>query len=66
MLILSRHRRERIRINEDIIIEVVDIGKDKVRIGIIAPKDVVVHRQEVFEAIHRGMDASDNESSVSN
>ena len=52
MLVLSRKKNERIVINNDIIITVVEIRGDKVRLGIIAPKDVPVHRQEIFDAIH--------------
>ncbi len=52
MLVLSRKKNEAIRINNDIVITVVEIRGDKVRLGIDAPKDVAVHRQEVYEAIH--------------
>jgi carbon storage regulator len=53
MLVLSRHRDESIIIGDDIVITVVDIRGDKVRLGISAPIEVSVHRQEVFEAIQR-------------
>ena len=52
MLVLSRKKNETIVINNDIIITVVEIRGDKVRLGIVAPKDVPVHREEVYEAIH--------------
>jgi carbon storage regulator len=52
MLVLSRKKNESIVINNDIIITVVEIRGDKVRLGIVAPKDVPVHREEVYEAIH--------------
>ena len=52
MLVLSRKKNESIVINNDVVITVVEIRGDKVRLGIVAPKDVPVHRQEVFEAIH--------------
>jgi carbon storage regulator len=55
MLVLSRKRGEKIRIGDDIIIEVVDIRGDKVRFGVEAPKHIGVHRQEVYEAIEREM-----------
>ena len=52
MLVLSRKKNESIIINNDIIVTVVEIRGDKVRLGIVAPKSVSVHRQEVYEAIH--------------
>lgn len=54
MLVLSRKVGERIRINDDISVIVVEVRGDKVRLGIEAPKDVPVHRDEVYEAIQRG------------
>ena len=54
MLVLSRKKDESIVINNDITIVVVEIRGDKVRLGVEAPKEVPVHRQEVFEAIARG------------
>lgn len=58
MLVLSRHKNESIVINNDIVITVVDIRGDKVRLGVEAPKEVPVHRREVYEAIkrHHGKD----------
>jgi carbon storage regulator len=53
MLVLSRKVREVICINDDIKITIVEIGEDKVRLGIEAPKDISVHRKEVFDAIKR-------------
>src|SRR5947209_15155975 len=53
MLVLSRQRDETIMIGDDIEITVVDIRGDKVRLGINAPKEVMVHRKEVYEAIRR-------------
>ena len=53
MLVLSRHRDESIIIGDNIVITVVDVRGDKVRLGIDAPKDIPVHRQEVHEAIQR-------------
>ena len=52
MLVLSRKKNECIVINNDIVVTVVEIRGDKVRLGIVAPKDVPVHREEVYEAIH--------------
>ena len=53
MLVLSRHRDESIMIGDNIVITIVDIRGDKVRLGIQAPTDVPVHREEVYEAIKR-------------
>lgn len=52
MLVLSRKIGESIVIDGDVTVTVVDIQRDKVRLGINAPKSVAVHRQEVFDAIH--------------
>jgi len=54
MLVLSRYRDESIYIGDDVVITVVDIRGDRVRIGVQAPPDVSVHRQEVYEAIKSG------------
>lgn len=53
MLVLSRKVNQRIIIDDNITIVVVDIRGDKVRLGIEAPKDVPVHRQEVYNAIQK-------------
>ena len=53
MLVLSRKKNESIVINNDITIVVVEIRGDKVRLGVEAPKEIPVHRQEVYDAIRR-------------
>ncbi len=53
MLVLSRKKQEQIVIDEDILVTVVEIRGDKVRLGVDAPKDVPVHREEVHTAIKR-------------
>ncbi|MDA0282519.1 MAG: carbon storage regulator CsrA [Planctomycetota bacterium] len=53
MLVLSRKKDEKIVIGDNISIMVVEIRGDKVRLGIDAPRDVSVHRREVYEAIKR-------------
>ncbi len=53
MLVLSRKKQEQIVIDEAILVTVVDIRGDRVRLGVDAPKDVPVHRKEVYEAIKR-------------
>lgn len=51
MLVLSRRKNESIVIDGQIVVRVVDIRGDKVRLGIEAPRDVAVHRQEIWDAI---------------
>ena len=53
MLVLSRQRDETIIIGDNIEITVVDIRGDKVRLGVSAPKEISVHRKEVYDAIRR-------------
>lgn len=53
MLVLSRSKDESIMIGEDIEVTIVDVRGHKVRLGITAPKEIPVHRREVYEAIHR-------------
>ena len=53
MLVLSRQRDESIIIGDNIVITIVDIRGDKVRLGIEAPREIPVHRQEVYDAIQR-------------
>jgi carbon storage regulator len=53
MLVLSRQRDESIMIGDNIVVTIVDIRGDKVRLGINAPAEIPVHRQEVYEAIQR-------------
>jgi carbon storage regulator len=59
MLVLSRKKNESIIINDDITIVVVEIRGDKVRLGVEAPKEVPVHRNEVYEAIRRNQQKQD-------
>jgi carbon storage regulator len=53
MLVLSRQKDESIMIGDNVEITIVDVRGDKVRLGIAAPKDIPVHRKEVYEAIQR-------------
>jgi carbon storage regulator len=53
MLVLSRHRDESIIIGDNIVVTIVDVRGDKVRLGIDAPTEIPVHRQEIYEAIKR-------------
>ena len=53
MLVLTRKTNERIMIGDSIVITVIEIRGNQVRLGIEAPKDVPVHRREVYDAIKR-------------
>lgn len=53
MLVLSRQKDESIMIGDDVEITIVDVRGDKVRLGINAPKQISVHRREVYDAIQR-------------
>jgi carbon storage regulator len=60
MLVLSRKKDEKIIIGDKITIMVIEIRGDKVRLGIDAPKDVTVHREEIYQAIKREQQAQNN------
>jgi len=51
MLILTRKLSENIKIGDDITVKVIEIRRDQVRIGVQAPRNVEVHRQEVYDRI---------------
>ena len=53
MLVLSRQKDESIMIGDDVEIVIVDVRGDKVRLGINAPRNVAVHRKEIFLAIQK-------------
>lgn len=64
MLVLSRKKDGKIIIGDDIVITVVDIRGDKVRLGIDAPDDTPVHREEIYEQIRAGARVSDVQSNA--
>lgn len=53
MLVLSRKKDEKIVINDDIQIQIVDIKSDTVKLGIEAPKYIKIHREEVWKTIQQ-------------
>ena len=57
MLVLSRMKNEKIIIGDDITIKVIEIKGDKVRLGIEAPKEISVHRSEVYYEILKQKEA---------
>jgi carbon storage regulator len=62
MLVMTRKRDESILVGRDIEIVVVDIRGDKVRLGINAPRELPVHRREVFESIYEAVETSPSSS----
>lgn len=59
MLILTRRVGETLMIGEAVTVTVLGVKGNQVRIGITAPKDVAVHREEIFQRLHReGADAA--------
>ena len=65
MLILTRKEGESLRLGDDITVTVVSVKGGHVRIGINAPKDVAVHREEIFQKISEGAPSKDSESADS-
>jgi len=53
VLVLTRHANQSIMIGHDVVVTVLDIRGDQVRIGIRAPRDIEVHREEVYEALQQ-------------
>lgn len=53
MLVLTRKVGESIRISDDIVVKIIEIGKNRIRVGIDAPGDVSVLRNEVYEQIQQ-------------
>ncbi len=64
MLVLSRKKNECIVINNDIRIVVVEIRGDKVRLGVEAPREVPVHRQEVYDAIQNAQQPDSDDAAL--
>lgn len=51
MLVLTRKRGEQILIGDDIVITILDVKGDSIRVGVDAPRGVVIHRPEVMQAV---------------
>jgi carbon storage regulator len=64
MLILTRRVGETLMIGNDVTVTVLGVKGNQVRIGVNAPKDVAVHREEIFERIKREEDYSRSGASV--
>ena len=63
MLVLSRKKNESIVIDGKIVITVVEVRGEKVRLGIEAPRDVPIHRSEIYDAIRSETQVSASEAS---
>lgn len=59
MLVLSRQKDESIMIGDDVEITIVDVRGDKVRLGINAPRNITVHRKEIYLAIQKEKEAKE-------
>lgn len=54
MLVLSRKANQSIMVGDDVRVVVISVDRDQVKIGIEAPRNVAVHRSEIYEEIRRG------------
>lgn len=54
MLVLSRKQDESIMLGDDISVRVLGCQNGRVKLGIVAPKELPIHRREIYEAIQRG------------
>lgn len=64
MLILTRRIGETLIIGDDVNITVLGVKGNQVRLGINAPKDVSVHREEIYLRIQQEKESSDNQEAV--
>ena len=54
MLVLTRRQGERVFVGKDVTVTVLEIGRNKVRLGFDAPPEVTIHREEIYNAIQEG------------
>lgn len=62
MLILTRRIGETIMIGNHVTVSVLGVKGHQVRLGIEAPKDIQVHREEIYQRIQRGLKPGEQES----
>ena len=62
MLILTRRVGETLMIGDSVTVTVLGVKGNQVRVGVSAPKDVAVHREEIYERIQKEQDAVKNQS----
>ena len=65
MLILTRRIGETLMVGDDVTITVLGVKGNQVRIGVNAPKDVAVHREEIYERIQSEKASNDTENELS-
>ena len=66
MLVLTRRLNQSIKIGDDIEITVIEVRGDQVRLGVAAPRDVAVHRKEVYLQIQQENRAASTATDASN
>ncbi|MWP62832.1 carbon storage regulator CsrA [Gilliamella sp. Pas-s25] len=64
MLILTRRVGETLIIGDDVVITILGVKGNQVRIGINAPKEVSIHREEIYNKIHQHQDVNDESSDL--